>query len=105
MSLCFSECPDNVAQFVKESTEGPIHLFFGCRNEHDFLYKEELHRRVREGNLTTLEVAMSRLPGNTEKVYVTHKILARGAELAKLILQEGGYIHYRVNKRRIFWMK
>lgn len=89
----YSECPDNVSQFVKETTEGPIHLFFGCRNEHDFLYKDELLRREREGDLTTLDVAMSRLPGNAEKIYVTRKIVARGAELAKLLLQEGGYVY------------
>jgi len=88
-----AECPSSVTQFLKESPEGPVHLFFGCRDAGDFLYKDELQQREREGTLSSLEVAMSRLSTSPEKVYVTHRLLARGPEIARLLRQEGAYVY------------
>ena len=72
----------NVAKFIKSAPEGPIMLFFGCRNTDDYLYKDELMARYNDGTITTLEVAMSRVggSGSGEKTYVTHKLLSQGSE-------------------------
>lgn len=43
------------------------------------------------GTLTSLDVAQFRV--SDQKVYITHKIEARGRELARLILNEGAYIY------------
>jgi len=67
------------------------HLFFGCRGDDDYLYKDELQAHVLNGTLTSLEVAMSRK--SAEKVYVTHRLSERGAEMASLILNMGGYVY------------
>ena len=83
--------PNQVGEFIQGVTPGSIHLFFGCRGPHDYLYKSTLEKRLSEGILTTLEVAMSRV--GPEKVYVTHKIISRGAETAKLIMSGGAYIY------------
>lgn len=63
---------------------GDILLFFGCRNESDFLYKERLLEFQRGKILSALYVAMSRV--QADKVYVTHKIRENGANLADLLL-------------------
>lgn len=84
------EC-NNVRKFIHSTPAGDIMLFFGCRDDKDYLYKDELESKVNDKTLTILEVAKSRM--GTEKVYVTHKILERGAEIAKYILQEGGYVY------------
>eukprot|EP00607_Mallomonas_marina_P011003 CAMPEP_0182424024 /NCGR_PEP_ID=MMETSP1167-20130531/10146_1 /TAXON_ID=2988 /ORGANISM="Mallomonas Sp, Strain CCMP3275" /LENGTH=742 /DNA_ID=CAMNT_0024603497 /DNA_START=58 /DNA_END=2283 /DNA_ORIENTATION=- len=71
--------------------KGDVWLFFGCRGEDDYLYKEEMQSRLKDGSLTVLETALSRQ--TQEKLYVTHRIIARGDELANLILNKGGYIY------------
>jgi sulfite reductase (NADPH) flavoprotein alpha-component len=68
-----------------------VHLFFGCRGEQDFLFQAQLQQFLADRTLTSLDVAMSRV--QEHKVYVTHKLRARGAELARLILNEGAYIY------------
>lgn len=82
---------NNVGRFIQSTPTGPVMLFFGCRDDKDYLYKDELEKHVLEGTLTSLHVARSRL--TTEKEYVTHKLRERGAELARLILDEGGYVY------------
>ena len=84
------EC-NNVGRFIQSTPAGPVTLFFGCRDDKDYLYREELEKHVREGTLTSLHVARSRL--TAEKEYVTHKLKERGAELARFILHEGGYVY------------
>eukprot|EP00601_Ochromonadales_sp_CCMP2298_P000909 CAMPEP_0173173904 /NCGR_PEP_ID=MMETSP1141-20130122/3074_1 /TAXON_ID=483371 /ORGANISM="non described non described, Strain CCMP2298" /LENGTH=757 /DNA_ID=CAMNT_0014096005 /DNA_START=86 /DNA_END=2357 /DNA_ORIENTATION=+ len=80
-----------VAKYIHSVQPGSVSLFFGCRNEDDFLYREQL-QTLREGRtLTNLQVAHSR--AQEQKVYVTHKIRERGAEVARLILQEGAHVY------------
>lgn len=69
---------------------GDVHLFFGCRDENDYLFKAALEKKVADGVLTSLDVAMSRVAA--EKVYVTDKIRARSSEVAELISRRGGHI-------------
>jgi sulfite reductase alpha subunit-like flavoprotein len=81
----------NVHQFISETLPGPIHLFFGCRNEDDYLYKNDLQEKLSSGALQTLEVAMSRT--QNDKIYVTHLLNQRGAEMARLLVDEGAYVY------------
>lgn len=85
-----SEC-SYVEGFIQSLEPGPIHMFFGCRNEEDFLYKEELQTFVKDHTLTTLDVAMSRVGKN--KRYVQHCIRERGKVITDLILHQGAYVY------------
>ena len=82
---------DNVEEFIASVPPGPVLLFFGCRNESDYLFRDVLEGYVKDETLSVLEVAMSRL--QAEKVYVTHKIRKRGQEITDLLLRKGGYLY------------
>jgi len=69
---------------------GKTYLFFGCRGEHDFIYREELESYAKEGTLDVLEVAFSRRDGQ-QKVYVQDMIKQRSADIKEL-LKDGGSI-------------
>ena len=67
-------------------SQGPVHLFFGCRNaEGDFLYREELEAFLPTGVLVGLHVACSR--DKPEKLYVTHLIRQQAALVWQLLQQ------------------
>ena len=70
---------------------GLISLFFGCRDENDYLYREALEKRCAEGTLSFLATAMSRT--GPSKVYVTHKIRESGQMIAKSLLEENAYLY------------
>ena len=70
---------------------GPIWLFFGCRNEDDFLFKDTLENYLERKTLTVLETAMSRI--GPSKVYVTHKLRERSKDIVRLLLDEGAYLY------------
>lgn len=80
-----------VKDFVQSLKAGAVALFFGCRDENDFLYEEALKAHLAEGVLTRLDVAMSRVA--SEKVYVQHLLLRQGRELASSILHDGAYVY------------
>ena len=84
------EC-GGVSAFIQTVEPGPIYLFFGCRDENDYLYRSELEEYLCTRTLTELDVAMSRV--GPEKVYVTHKLRERGAEMARLILDDAACIY------------
>ncbi|WP_306521781.1 assimilatory sulfite reductase (NADPH) flavoprotein subunit [Rheinheimera sp.] len=66
-------------------------LFFG--NPHftqDFLYQVELQDYLKRGVLSKLDVAFSR--DQAEKVYVQHKLLAKGAEVWSW-LEQGAHLY------------
>lgn len=65
-------------------------LFFGCRTADDYIYREELEAALRQGILTDLHVAFSRLTG--EKVYVQDK-LWEARERVWEMLKAGGRIY------------
>jgi sulfite reductase alpha subunit-like flavoprotein len=85
-----SEC-NSVETFIHSVPPGPIHLFYGCRDEGDYLFKHDLQKRVAEGTLNTLSVAMSRV--SQSKIYVTHKIQQNGAAVAKAIVDDDAAIY------------
>jgi sulfite reductase alpha subunit-like flavoprotein len=75
-------------------------LFFGCRSEQDFLYKQRLQDWQASGVLTKLHVAFSRQPGN-DKVYVQHLIAASAQELWELLQQQGAYVYVCGDARKM----
>ena len=72
-----------------DNAKGKNWLFFGDqRSSTDFLYQEQIESWQRDGLLSELDLAFSR--DNADKVYVQHRMLARGAELFDW-LQSGAY--------------
>lgn len=74
------------------TSEGSIDLFFGCRHEkRDFIYRDELRRFESLGVLTRLHTAFSR--DQDKKMYVTHRILERGKDVARLIMESHASVY------------
>lgn len=69
---------------------GEAHLYFGCRNEADYIYREELEQYDRDG-VVTLHTAFSREEG-VPKTYVQHLMANNAAELIR-ILDGGGRLY------------
>lgn len=78
------------AQRATGMNVGPTLLFFGCRNESDYLYREELEAYRAEGTLDLLAVAFSRKEG-TPKTYVQDLIRQRAEAITGLV-KEGAVI-------------
>lgn len=78
-------------QYMQNVNPGPIWLFFGCRDENDYLYKDVLEKRLTEGTLTCLQTAFSRVGPN--KVYVSHKIREHGEAIVRLLLESNAYLY------------
>lgn len=78
------------AQRMKGLTVGPILLFFGCRNESDYLYREELGAYRVEGTLDLLAVGFSRRPG-AGKTYV-QDLLRVHADRVRDLVKRGACI-------------
>jgi len=92
----------------KGAALGPAHLYFGCRGPADFLYEDELSAWVAaaDGNapsqsstaaatpvLTGVHVAFSRAPAVMPKTYVQALLMARGAEVARLLVDARAYFY------------
>ncbi|MCC9021992.1 bifunctional cytochrome P450/NADPH--P450 reductase [Bacillus nakamurai] len=71
-------------------TLGEAHLYFGCRNDNDFIYRDELEAYEKEG-IVTLHTAFSRKEG-IPKTYVQH-LMAENAEELISILDRGGHLY------------
>ena len=69
---------------------GMAHLYFGCRNEQDFIYQDELKDYVSKGQVT-LHTAFSRVDGKP-KTYVQHLLKKNGQEVIDL-LDQGGKLY------------
>ncbi|MGE8081977.1 bifunctional cytochrome P450/NADPH--P450 reductase [Peribacillus loiseleuriae] len=69
---------------------GEAHLYFGCRNEEDFIYREGLEQYEKNG-VMTIHTAFSRKEG-VPKMYVQH-IMAQDAEALIRILDQGGRLY------------
>ena len=54
-------------------------MYFGCRNDNDFIYKEQLFDWVNQGVLSNLEVAFSRM--TEEKLYVQNLMQEESAQI------------------------
>lgn len=69
---------------------GEAHLYFGCRNEKDQIYREEMERFEQEG-IVRVHTAFSRIEG-AEKTYVQHLMLKNSREIIRL-LDQGGRLY------------
>lgn len=78
------------AQRATGTAVGPTLLFFGCRNESDYLYREELEAYRDEGTLDLLAVAFSRKDG-TPKTYV-QDLIRQHAETITGLVKDGAAI-------------
>lgn len=70
----------------KGVSTGPVQLFFGCRDESDHLYREELEGYRDEGTLSLLAVGYSRKEG-TPRTYVQDLLRAHARHVAELVAQ------------------
>jgi sulfite reductase alpha subunit-like flavoprotein len=66
-------------------TIGEVHLFFGCRTEEEFLYRDEIEHCVASG-LVTLHLAVSRSVYQP-KEYVQDLIRKMGSAFSELLMQ------------------
>ncbi|MCY9013795.1 bifunctional P-450/NADPH--P450 reductase [Bacillus inaquosorum] len=71
-------------------TLGEAHLYFGCRNDWDFIYREELEQFEKDG-IVTVHTAFSRKEG-MPKTYVQH-LMSDHAETLISILDRGGRLY------------
>lgn len=69
---------------------GEAHLYFGCRNEADYIYRKELEQFQKDG-IVTLHTAFSRIEGKP-KTYVQH-VMRKNAEELITILNRGGRLY------------
>ncbi|MDQ0656654.1 bifunctional cytochrome P450/NADPH--P450 reductase [Paenibacillus sp. W2I17] len=63
------------------------HLFFGCRNDSDFIYRQELEQYEREG-IVKLHTAFSRADGKP-KTYVQHLMKENYEQLIHMLMNKG----------------
>lgn len=69
---------------------GAAHLYFGCRNELDYIYRDELEHYEQEG-IVTMHTGFSRNEKST-KTYVQH-LIEKDAELIIELLENGGHLY------------
>ncbi|SHO66749.1 cytochrome P450 / NADPH-cytochrome P450 reductase [Pseudoxanthobacter soli DSM 19599] len=72
------------AQRAQGLAVGPVLLFFGCRDESDYLYREELETYRDEGTLSLLAVGFSRRAG-TPRTYVQDLLRVHGDEVRRQV--------------------
>ncbi|MEJ8545855.1 hypothetical protein Q3F21_11200 [Brevibacillus borstelensis] len=66
---------------------GEAHLYFGCGNDADYLYREELDEFERDG-IARVHIAFSRAPGMS-KVYVQHLLERDSSKIINLLSGRG----------------
>ncbi|XP_065485524.1 methionine synthase reductase [Caloenas nicobarica] len=84
---------------------GETWLFFGCRHrDRDYLFKDELRCFLENGTLTHLKVCFSRDSSTAEVAspkYVQEVIRLYAKEVARVLLQEGGYFYVCGDKKHM----
>lgn len=89
---------NGVESFLDKVQCGDISLYFGCRDERDFLFHDFLQEHLvnassnPRGVLTHLHVGFSRKPGQ-EKVYVTQLLQGHSVQVAQLLMERQGAIY------------
>lgn len=79
-------------QVLKNSGQalGEAHLYFGCRNELDHIYREEIEQFEKQG-IVTVHTAYSRKE-KKPKIYVQHLMQENSAEIMRILEQGKLYI-------------
>ncbi len=70
---------------------GEAHLYFGCRNANDFLYRDELEQYAQQG-IVTLHTAFSR-ESEREKTYVQHLMAGHADKIMDVLNERGGMLY------------
>ncbi|KAJ3122264.1 hypothetical protein HK098_002969 [Nowakowskiella sp. JEL0407] len=65
-------------------------IYFGCRNEDDFIYKDELTGFLNDGTLDELNVAFSRPVDSKDKRYVQHLLLENAQKVWSTLHEKKG---------------
>ncbi|CAE8721954.1 unnamed protein product [Polarella glacialis] len=77
---------------------GPCLLFFGARYSKEYLYRDEFNQYVSEGVLRIF-TAFSR--DQVRKIYVQHRLVEAGTEIADLMLRQNGHFFVCGSARRV----
>ena len=78
---------------------GKMLLFYGCRDDNDYLYKDEwVQHATTLGTKFEIDVALSR--AQAKKVYVQHRLADRRDEVAAL-LNAGAYVYVCGDAKRM----
>jgi NADPH-ferrihemoprotein reductase len=77
-----------IMERAQNSASGKMLLFFGCRNESEFLYKDELQHLEKELN-GRLEIIMAFSRQGKKKCYVQHKIKEYGEKVRDAVVHGG----------------
>ncbi|KAF9872150.1 NADPH cytochrome p450 [Colletotrichum karsti] len=67
---------------------GNMTLFFGCQSEADYLYHDEISEMVAGPLNGKLEVTTAFSRGSGTKMYVQHRLQARGEDVGRLLLEK-----------------
>ena len=83
----------DTTDFCSSEKAGPVHLFFGCRDEGEWIYRREMEEMKAKGDIEGLHVAFSRKEEG-KKAYVQDLMVGEGIreELADLVLKREGYV-------------
>jgi len=77
----------------KSSELGECMLFFGCRKEeHDYIYRDEMEKALGDNVISSLDVAFSR-DDPKKKVYVQDKIQMKAKEVYKVLRSPNGAVY------------
>ncbi|RDW85302.1 hypothetical protein BP6252_02892 [Coleophoma cylindrospora] len=72
---------------------GKMMLLFGCRNDEDYIYREEFETMHKE-NPSILEIILAYSRSNVSpKRYVQDQAAERKDEIARLMTEDGGYLY------------
>jgi len=89
---------ERVMQSRQGSKVGKCLLFFGARYAVEYLYREEFESYEKEGVLA-MHTAFSR--EQARKIYVQHRIVEAGQEVAELMLKQGGHFYVCGSARQV----
>lgn len=90
---------ERVHQARQGKAVGPSLLFFGARySKFEYLYREEFEQYEQEGVLKMF-TAFSR--DQARKIYVQHRIMEAGSQVADLMLRQGGHFYVCGSARRV----
>jgi nitric oxide synthase oxygenase domain/subunit/sulfite reductase alpha subunit-like flavoprotein/hemoglobin-like flavoprotein len=90
LSQLFGVLEDRAARGLRSRPDAPVHLFFGCRDEAEFLMRDQLLAWRSEGVLERVTVALSRQ--NPVKAYVQDALEACAREVFDLLETTGAHV-------------
>lgn len=75
-----------------EKTFGPMTLLVGCRHQGVELYRDETQFMVKQGVLTQVHTAYSRIPGRPKR-YVQHVLREKANKVYEEIVEQRGHFY------------